>query len=104
MKENEVIIKYFAIQQYSYMAETLRIQMVEKKAREFRETAMKTFGYSKGAISKAAEIALDDWMKKIELSKTQPKLEKLRGCISDIDIDSVEAQHLAAKLWLKKAH
>lgn len=86
------------------MAETLRIQLVEKKAQDFREAAMKTFGYSKGSISKAAEMALDDWIKKIEFSKAKPRLEKLKGCISDIDIDSVEAQHSVRKIWLKKVH
>ena len=85
------------------MAETLRIQLMEKKAQDFREAAMKTFGYSKGAISKAAEIALDDWIKKIEFKEKKPSLESLRGCISDIKMDPVELQHFGYKLWAKKA-
>jgi hypothetical protein len=33
----------------------LRFQIKEKLRREFREAAMKRFGYGKGALSKAAE-------------------------------------------------
>ena len=32
--------------------------------RMFRETAMKTYGYSKGSLKSALEEAIEDWLRK----------------------------------------
>jgi len=84
----------------------LRIQLPEELERLFREMAMKRFGYGKGSISQAAQEAIQKWL------GTETLLEKgefegdpvkaIEGLLADVKIDSVELQHLAGKIWVKK--
>ena len=83
---------------------SLRVQIDPKVERKFRETAMKKFGYGKGALSKAAEEAIINW---ISCEKATPTLEgdpvkAIEGLLKDIKIDSVTLQHETQKLWAKK--
>ena len=82
---------------------TLRIQIDKKLEQQFRELAMKRFGYTKGALSKAAEEAFLQWA----LTQEEKKFEKdpvgaIDGLLSDVDIDSVELQHETKTIWTKK--
>lgn len=43
---------------------TIRGQVTEEIEKEFRKLAMEKFGYSKGALSKALEEAVREWIKK----------------------------------------
>ncbi len=84
---------------------SLRVQVDQKLERKFREAAMKRFGYGKGALSKAAEEAIVKWISTIEkedLSFEEDPVEAIDGLLSDIDIDSVELQHEAKKIWTRK--
>jgi len=84
---------------------TLRIQIDERLEREFRRLAMQRFGYGKGALSRAAEEAIMDWVSKVkgaEVPFEGDPVEAIDGLLSDIDIDAVELQHQAMKLWLTK--
>lgn len=84
---------------------TLRFQIDQKLERKFREAAMKRFGYGKGALSKAAEEAIMKWISTIEkdnLSFEGDPVEAIEGLLSDINIDSVELQHEAKKIWALK--
>jgi hypothetical protein len=45
---------------------TVRGQIPEELEKRFRRLAMEKFGYSKGAISKALEEAIKEWIKKKE--------------------------------------
>ncbi|MDP2974003.1 MAG: hypothetical protein Q8N60_03045 [Candidatus Diapherotrites archaeon] len=72
---------------------TLKIQLEERKAGRFREIAMQTFGYSKGSLSKAADAAIDDWTRRIEINKGGADIEKMDGLLKGIRFSSVELQH-----------
>jgi hypothetical protein len=84
---------------------SLRVQINQKLELKFREAAMKRFGYGKGALSKAAEEAIMDWvsaMEKEELSFEGDPVDAIDGLLSDIEIDSVKLQHEAKKIWTLK--
>jgi hypothetical protein len=72
--------------------ETLRIQINPKKALAIKKMAMSKFGFEKGAISKAVNEALDEWMKKEKDSK-KVNWNKLMGVLSEEKLASVELQH-----------
>lgn len=86
------------------MIETLRAQVQREKAQKVRETAMKRFGYSKGSISKAINVALDEWLMKQGQRKKERKPDwgKIRGALKDIKMDSVTLQHAAFEFAYKK--
>lgn len=78
--------------------------MKEGAVARFRQLAMKSFGFGKGAISKAATVAIDDWMNRVETrGKRKGSIESLVGLAKDIKGDSVSLQHSALKKWLEKA-
>ena len=84
---------------------SLRVQIDEKLERKFRETAMKKFGYGKGALSRAAEEAIIKWISMTEnesLAFQGDPVDAIDGLLSDIDVDSVELQHEAKKMWAQK--
>lgn len=79
----------------------IRVQLPEELERKFREVAMRRFGYGKGALSKAAVDAFRRWIPLIEKDvefKGDP-IKVIDGILRGIDIDSVELQHLAKKIW-----
>jgi len=84
----------------------LRLQVKEELERKFREAAMKRFGYGKGALSRAAEEALQKWLASAsveeEVFKADP-VEAIDGLLADIKLDSMKLQHLAVKMWRGKA-
>jgi hypothetical protein len=81
---------------------SLRVQIDEKLERQFREAAMKKYGYSKGALSKAAEEAILNWVSEskdiIEPFEGDP-IRAMEGLLKDVKIDSVKLQHEATKIW-----
>ncbi|MGA2385431.1 MAG: hypothetical protein ABSG33_02740 [Candidatus Bathyarchaeia archaeon] len=82
---------------------SLRVQIDPKLERRFRETALKKFGCGKGALSKAAEEAILNW---VTCQKETPTFEGdpikgIEGLLKDVDIDSVTLQHLSNQLWDK---
>ena len=83
---------------------SLRVQIDPKVERKFRETAMKKFGYGKGALSKAAEEALLNWISyetEAPIFEGDP-VKAIEGLLKDFNIDSVTLQHETQKLWAKK--
>lgn len=81
---------------------SLRFQINRELERKFRELAMKRFGYGRGSLSKAAEEAIMEWISTIEkesLIFEGDPVEAIDGLLSDIDMDSVELQHEARKIW-----
>ena len=84
---------------------TLRVQINKQLEQKFREFAMKKFGYSKGALSKAAEEAFIQWtltQEKEKLSFNEDPVEAIDGLLSNVNIDSVTLQHEAQQLWAVK--
>lgn len=86
--------------------ETLKVQLREEKAQRVREIAMRRFGFSKGAISKGMQEALDEWVAKNNAKKTSfpPEWKRLRGALKDIKMSSVELQHKAFLLRNQDEH
>jgi len=67
---------------------------------------MKRFGYGKGSISQAAQEAIRKWLA-AELPLESGEFEgdpvkAIEGLLADVEMDSVELQHLAGKIWVKK--
>jgi len=67
---------------------------------------MKRFGYGKGSISQAAQEAIRKWLAS-ELTSEGAQFEgdpvkAIEGLLADIEMDSVELQHLAGKIWVRK--
>jgi hypothetical protein len=83
---------------------SLRVQIDPKLERKFRETAMKKFGYGKGALSKAAEEAILNWVSsEVETPVFEgDPVKAIEGLLKDVDIDSVTLQHESQKIWAKK--
>lgn len=84
----------------------IRFQITDELEKKFREAAMKRFGYGKGALSLAAEEALSRWLSYVsweEIGFDGDPVEALDGLLVGIDLDSVELQHLAKKMWMGEA-
>ena len=82
--------------------ESLKIQIDEKLAKRFRETAMKMFGYSKETINKAAEACIRNWVdgiEEIEKQRIKDPITAVDGLLADINIGSVELQHKMKDMW-----
>ncbi len=78
---------------------------VEKK---FREAAMSSFGYKKGAISIAAEKALGEWANRTKealkiMEPPEDPVESIWGMLSHVDMSGVELQHEVTKIRAKRA-
>lgn len=67
----------------------------------FRKMAMERFGHSKGAIGKAMNEAIEDWLKSRRTKKSTVTLKELRGIWKDINISSLKLQKEAVRLWGK---
>ncbi|MEM2928958.1 MAG: hypothetical protein QXP60_08340 [Nitrososphaerota archaeon] len=79
---------------------SLRVHINKDLELKFREAAMRKFGYSKGALSRAAEEAIEKWLSSFEEVEFKgDPINALEGLLSDIKISSVELQHSARKLW-----
>jgi len=83
----------------------IRAKINERLERRFRELAMKRFGYGKGALSKAVEEAILNWIslvEKEEVSFEGDPVEAIDGLLSDININSVQLQHIIKKIWVNR--
>ena len=80
----------------------LRGRLDRKLELKFRELAMKKFGYGKGALSKALEEAVMQWILTVEseeLGFEGDPVEAIDGLLSGLDIDAVKLQHEIGKVW-----
>jgi len=89
----------------------IKVDLDEDLEKEFRELAMKRFGYSKGSIKKATESAIRQWTStefrpSLMQSKKQKKsgTDLLTGLLKNVKHKgSVEEQHEIGKLWARAA-
>jgi hypothetical protein len=80
----------------------IKAKIDSKLELRFRELAMRKFGYSKGAISRAVEEAILRWISSAEegsISFEGDPVEVIDGILSDINISSVELQHMIRDIW-----
>lgn len=84
----------------------LKLEFEKEFEQKFRELAMRKYGFSKGALSKASKEALKIWIKSEEkpLPKLKDPFKNIRGCMKELKgkYTSVELQHEAKNLWPKK--
>jgi len=82
---------------------SLKIYLSDDLAKEFRKLAMEIFGYGKGSISKAAEVAIQNWVfesKKLieEIEIPKNPVQSIKGLLKGVTKTAVELQHMASKL------
>lgn len=86
---------------------TLKIDLNKELEKKFRVLAMKKYGYSKGAIKKALESAIEKWIREALLTKSETKVKDPVAMMEGLLIElkgkktSVELQHEAKELWAK---
>jgi len=92
----------------------IKIQISDQTEKKFRQAAMKRFGYAKGALSLAAEKALQEWGNK-ELAKEEVDkiiqdagissiVSEIEGILKHVKgKTSVELQHEASKIRAERA-
>ena len=84
----------------------LKVELEKDLEHKFRETAMRKYGYAKGSLKKASREALSSWVN--QQSSKVPKVEDpfkiARGVLKHLKgkKTSVQLQHEASKLWMKK--
>ena len=90
-----ILLRWKEWQGYVFMSK----EELEKK---FREVAMRRFGYGKSSLTRAAEEAIQKWLISVSAEDfvfEGDPVEALDGMLADVDLDSVELQHLAIKKW-----
>jgi len=82
----------------------IRVNIDEKLERRLRELAMRRFGYSEDAISRAVEEAILMWISSAEEFMTfeGDPVEAIDGIISDVNISSVNLQRRIRDTWISK--
>jgi len=65
---------------------------------------MKRFGFGRGALSKAAEQAIEAWLSTTTVAPkfTDDPVKAISGILSEIDAGSVELQHSVQNTWVAK--
>ncbi|MCR4368717.1 MAG: hypothetical protein NUV67_02305 [archaeon] len=79
--------------------ETIKFQIEEKKAKRFRKRAMGSYGYSKGAVSKAANNAIDLWLDRTDGKKSTLNAKDIRGIVSGLEGSSLEIEKKSMKMF-----
>lgn len=87
---------------------SLRLELDEDLELKFREAAMREFGYEKGSLKKASEMAIIKWLNehpRKPVKKVDEPIKLIEGVLSKYrgKYTSVELQHEASKIWAKKA-
>ena len=79
----------------------LRLQLREDLERRFRETAMRRFGFGKGALTRAAEQAFESWMStaREDVHFEGDPVKAIDGILQEMKLNSVELQHSVRRAW-----
>ncbi len=81
----------------------LKVEFPKALEHQFREVAMRKYGFVKGSLKKASEEAIREWIReqKKELPKSENPIALIDGILSHVKgkFTSVELQHEAKKLW-----
>ncbi len=82
----------------------LRLQVREDLEKRFRETAMKRFGFGRGALTRAAEQAFERWLStaKENVRFEGDPVKVIDGILVGIKLSSVELQHSVRRGWREK--
>ncbi len=85
--------------------DVIRANIDKRLELKFREYSMKKFGYAKGALTRAIEEAILKWLSEVEFGEVEfsgDPVEAIDGLLQDIDVDSVDLQHMIRRLWAGK--
>ena len=79
----------------------MRLQVRDELERRFRETAMKRFGFGKGALTRAAEQAFENWLStaREDVQFEGDPVKAIDGILGDVKQNSVELQHSVRRSW-----
>jgi len=82
----------------------IRLQLKDELERRFREAAMRRFGFGRGALSRAAEQAVEAWLSTTTetVQFEGDPVQAIKGILSGLSLDAVELQHSIGKLWAAK--
>jgi hypothetical protein len=82
----------------------LRLQLRSDLEKRFRETAMRRFGFGRGALTRAAEQAFERWLStaKENIRFEGDPVKAIDGILGDLKLNSVELQHSARRVWASK--
>jgi len=79
----------------------LRLQLRDDLEKRFRETAMRRFGFGKGALTRAAEQAFERWLStaKENVRFEGDPIKVIDGILVGMKMNSVELQHSVRRAW-----
>jgi len=81
----------------------LKVTLDDELLKLFKERAYKIFGYKKGSLKSAVELAIKDFINRIDvLQRGDLSVKDIRGLLKDLKATSVELQHKALKLWVRE--
>lgn len=79
---------------------SLRLELGLEK--EFREVAMRKYGYSKGALKKASFEAFSKWINEQKgIGRVEEPFKLIEGILKNTKSSSVKLQHSAKRLWVE---
>jgi hypothetical protein len=76
------------------LTQTIKVEVDDELARQFRRKAMERNGYKKGAIKKALVEAMKDYLSESDGNTRESRWKDLKGILKS-DKDSVWLQHHA---------
>jgi len=81
----------------------MKIQVESNIEEIFRRFAMRKFGYKKGALSMAANEAMQNWASSYpDENKIEDPVNAIVGLMKHVKKNSVELQHEAGKILMEK--
>ena len=85
----------------------IKVVIEDDVERRFRRVAMSRYGYGKGALSEAAEAALSEWSSnedtEVEVPDFGDPVTAIEGLLRHVGASSVELQHEATKIRVKRS-
>jgi len=79
----------------------LKVVLEDELLKAFKERAYRIFGFKKGSLKAAVEIAIRDFIERIDLVQAEDmSIDRIRGLLRDLKVTSVELQHKALRLWV----
>ncbi len=86
----------------------MKVIIGDEVEKQFRRVAMTRYGYGKGALSEAAEVALSEWSSREDTEVTMPAgledpVAAIEGLLKHVRTTSVELQHEASRIRVKRA-
>lgn len=88
---------------------SMKVILSDDTERRFRRVAMMRYGYGKGALSEAAEAALEAWSSSEDQEVEMPEgmddpVATIEGMLRNVQASSVELQHDASRIRASKTH